>query len=297
MNLEELGGDDTPASVSLEVENNGIEPIDTIAVYAKRIGSDEEYAFIDSFDVSTLYPGQTKELVFDLSEEFRDPSRFSIGVIGSSGSYAREDLQSLTILDVPEGTLKISDSDYSYRRLDHDRYAVTVTSAGPGKKSGTLVIHDPKTGEIVKEVRIENLAPSETTEIVICDEEGVLSESYAKLGACLIRGEETAETRTAQADDTETFLMPRWFGSSMPVEEIKPSPQDDRKTESSSEKEESDHSVIPVPSFRISSSNDGKRTAAVNTSDQNHVLGHGFVLIVSLIAAAVSRKMLKDQNE
>ena len=137
-------------------------------------------------------------------------------------------MQSTTVLDIPEGDLVITDADYAYRNLSHDRYRVTATMAGPGQKSGTIVFYNTETKEVYKSVPLENVKSGQTVTAELINEKGYLSSVYSHLGAAILTGEESIDTIQPSPDDQEVKLIPKWFMTSSNESDVNSCPRDDR---------------------------------------------------------------------
>ena len=228
-NLHDLGKDNTPAKVSTLVQNNGIQPVNKITAYTKKAGEpDTAYQIAEEYDIETLYPGQSREITFDLSGDFGDPTKYIVGVTTRSEKESGNRMQSTTVLDIPEGDLVITDADYAYRNLSHDRYRVTATMAGPGQKSGTIVFYNTETKEVYKSVPLENVKSGQTVTAELINEKGYLSSVYSHLGAAILTGEESIDTIQPSPDDQEVKLIPKWFMTSSNESDGNSCPRDDR---------------------------------------------------------------------
>ena len=212
-NLDDIGADDTKASVSASVCNNGLEPINTVKTYV-RVKNSDEFVETGTFHFEgkdAIYPGQSRKVDFKFSGDFAEPTKYVAAVVGSSDSYERTDIQSTKLIDVPEGRARVTRADYRYRNLKHDVCSVTVTSKGPGEKSGKYVFYNSETKEIYQEVPFTDLGPGETSTYELMNPDGALVDAYPNLRVKVLMDDETLDGAKAQIDDTSVFELPAWY--------------------------------------------------------------------------------------
>lgn len=212
MNLHDIGADKKPAKVSLYVENNGIQPVTRINVFAKKAEEpDSAYVEAGTFDIDKLYQGQGREIVLELKGDFSEACKYMIGVNGKSDTESDKTIQSSALLDIPEGDIIISESIYSFQGLTNDNYTAVAKSAGPGVKSGTLVFYNTKTNKIYSSVPLGEMKPGEIEAESLVNLKGGLIDKYPNLGVTVLADGESLNEKEPSPNDQEVLMVPSWY--------------------------------------------------------------------------------------
>ncbi len=223
-NLEDLGADDTDASVSMLVWNNGLQPVNKVTAYAKK-PDDTEYTEAGEFTFEgddTLLPGEERVITFDVDGDFSEPATYTVSAVGSSDTYERTDIQTSAVLDVPAGRVRLTSADYTYRNVDHDTCEVTAVSKGPGKKSGSLVVYNADTEEVYEELPFQDLEPGATVNFEITNPDGYMSDAYPNMRVKILMDGETLNDAQPQVDDLAVRTVPSWY---IDPNHVKPDPE------------------------------------------------------------------------